>query len=93
MNPEERNGRIGSRDHAQERKQHRAEMRVAKEQERKRKYEEEIVAKASDGQRYPMPLSKCWFELEGERGSGPEGVADVHIDRIVCPVNCNALFL
>ena len=45
----------------------------------------EIVAKASDGQRYPMPLSKCWFEFEGERGSGPEGVADVHIDGIDCP--------
>ena len=52
-----------------------------------------IVAKASDGQRYPMPLSKCWFEFEGERGSGPEGVADVHIDGIVCPINCTALFL
>ena len=43
MNPEERNGRIGSRDHAQERKHHRAEIRVAKEHERKQKYEEEIV--------------------------------------------------
>ena len=32
-----------------------------------------------------MPLSKCWFEFEGERGSGPEGVADVHIDGIDCP--------
>ena len=52
-----------------------------------------IVAKASDGQRYPMPLSKCWFEFEGERGSGPEGVADVHIDGIVCPINCAALLL
>ena len=59
MNPEERNGHIGSRDHAQERKQHRAEMRVAKEHERKQKYEEEIVAKASDGQRYPLPLCEC----------------------------------
>ena len=39
-----------------------------------------IVAKASDGQRYPMPLSKCWFELDSERGSGPEGVADIHIE-------------
>ena len=39
----------------------------------------QIVAKASDGQQYPMPLSKCWFEFEGERGSGPEGVADAHI--------------
>ena len=52
-----------------------------------------IVAKASDGQRYPMPLSKCWFEFEGERGSNPEGVADVHIDGIVCPFNCTALVL
>ena len=52
-----------------------------------------IVAKASDGQRYLMPLSKCWFEFEGERGSGPEGVADVRIDGIVCPINCTALFL
>ena len=52
-----------------------------------------IVAKASDGQRYPMPLSECWFELEGERGSSPEGVADVHIDGIVCPINSAALFM
>ena len=44
-----------------------------------------IVAKASDGQRYPMPLSKCWFEFEDERGSSPEGVADVHVDEIDCP--------
>ena len=52
-----------------------------------------IVAKASDGQRYPMPLSKCWFEFEGERGSGLEGVADVLIDGIVCPIDCTALFM
>ena len=60
---------------------------------KKKKKKEKIVAKASDGQRYPMPLSKCWFEFEDERGSGPEGVADVHIDGIVCPINCTALFL
>ena len=27
----------------------------------------------------PDALSKCWFECDGKKGSGPEGVADVHI--------------
>ena len=40
---------------------------------------ETIVAKVSDGQQYPMPLSKCWLNFDGERGSGPEGVVDVTI--------------
>ena len=38
-----------------------------------------IVAKASDGQRYPMPLSKFGLKCDGERGSGPEGADDVSI--------------
>ena len=40
---------------------------------------ERIVAKASDGQRYPMPLSKFGLKCDGERGSGPEGADDVSI--------------
>ena len=35
-----------------------------------------IVAKALDGQRYPLPL--CVYMLcDSERGSGPEGVDDL----------------
>ena len=37
----------------------------------------EIVAKASDGQRYPLPLSLCLVVCDSERGSGPEGANDV----------------
>ena len=47
-----------------------------------------IVAKASDGQRYPLPLSKCWFEFEGERGSGPEEIVDVHVDGTLLHFSC-----
>ena len=36
-----------------------------------------IVAKASDGQRYPLPLSWCLVVCEREWGSGPEGADDV----------------
>ena len=36
-----------------------------------------IVAKASDGQRYPLPLSLCLVVCDDERGSGPEGADDV----------------
>ena len=36
-----------------------------------------IVAKASDGQRYLLPLSLCLAVCDGERGSGPEGADDV----------------
>ena len=38
-----------------------------------------IVAKASDGQRYPLPLSECLVVCDGERGSGPKGADDVYI--------------
>ena len=38
-----------------------------------------IVAKALDGQRYPLPLCECMLICYGERGSGPEGADDVHI--------------
>ena len=37
----------------------------------------QIVAKASDGQRYPLPLSLCLVVCDCERGSGPEGADDV----------------
>ena len=33
-----------------------------------------IAAKASDGQRYPNALSKCWFNFDGKKESG-QGVA------------------
>ena len=36
-----------------------------------------IVAKASDGQRYLLPLRLCLAVCDGERGSGPEGADDV----------------
>ena len=36
-----------------------------------------IVAKASHGQRYPMPLCECRWMCDGERGSGPEGPDDL----------------
>ena len=36
-----------------------------------------IVAKALDGQRYPLPLSECMWMCDGERGSGPEGADDL----------------
>ena len=50
---------------------------------RKRK----IVAKALDGQRYPLPLYECMWLCEGERGSGPEGAVDL------CLVSFEALGL
>ena len=37
----------------------------------------EIVAKALDGQRYPLPLCECMWVRGGERGSGPEGANDL----------------
>ena len=36
-----------------------------------------IVAKASDGQQYPLPLSLCLVVFDGERGSGPDGADDI----------------
>ena len=45
----------------------------------------EIVAKALDGQRYPLPLHVCVCECEGERGSGPKGADDL------CLVSLEAL--
>ena len=36
-----------------------------------------IVAKALDGQRYPLPLCECMWMCDGERGSGPEGADDL----------------
>ena len=44
-----------------------------------------IVAKALDGQRYPLPL--CEYMCVGERGSGPEGADDL------CFVSSEALGL
>ena len=37
----------------------------------------EIVAKALDGQRYPLPLCEYIWVSHGERGSGPEGAHDL----------------
>ena len=36
-----------------------------------------IVAKALDGQRYPLPLHEYVRMCDGERGSGPEGADDL----------------
>ena len=36
-----------------------------------------IVAKAIDGQRYPLPLCEYMWMCDGERGSGPEGADDL----------------
>ena len=46
-----------------------------------------IVAKASDGQRYPLPLCKYMWVCDGERGSGPKGADDL------CSVSFEALGL
>ena len=37
----------------------------------------EIVAKALDGQRYPLPLCEYMWVCDGERGSGPKGADDL----------------
>ena len=50
---------------------------VNKEGEEEEEEEEEIVAKALHGQRYPMPLSKCMWDRDYERGSGPGGADDL----------------
>ena len=55
-----------------ERKKKKKEKRE-KERKKQRKKEREIVAKALDGQRYPLPPSECIRICEGERGSGPKG--------------------
>ena len=36
-----------------------------------------IIAKALDGQRYPLPLCEYMWVCDGERGSGPEGADDL----------------
>ena len=46
-----------------------------------------IVAKALDGQRYPLPLCEYMWVCDGERGSGPEGADDL------CLVSFEALGL
>ena len=46
-----------------------------------------IVAKALDGQRYPLPLCEHMLMCDGERGSGPEGADDL------CLVSFEALGL
>ena len=46
-----------------------------------------IVAKALDGQRYPLPLCEYMWVYEGERGSGPKGADDL------CLVSYEALGL
>ena len=42
-----------------------------------KRHTETIVAKALDGQRYPLPLCKYMLMCDGERGSGPEGADDL----------------
>ena len=37
----------------------------------------EIVAKALDGQRYPLPLHEYLWMCDGERGSGPGEANDL----------------
>ena len=39
--------------------------------------EKKIVAKASDGQQYPLPLCECMWVCGGERGSGLERADDL----------------
>ena len=46
-----------------------------------------IVAKALDGQRYPLPLCEHMLMCDGERGSGPKGADDL------CLVSFEALGL
>ena len=46
-----------------------------------------IVAKALDGQRYPLPLCEYMWVCDGERGSGPKGADDL------CLVSFEALGL
>ena len=46
-----------------------------------------IVAKALDGQRYPLPLCEYMRVCDGKRGSGPEGAHDL------CLVSFEALGL
>ena len=53
----------------------------------KRKKEIEIVAKALDGQRYPLPLFEYMWVCDGERGRDPEGDDDL------CLVSFEALGL
>ena len=46
-----------------------------------------IVAKALDGQRYPLPLCEYMLVCDGEGGSGPKGADDL------CLVSFEALGL
>ena len=43
----------------------------------RRRRRRRIVAKALDGQRYPLPLCEYIWVYDGERGSGPEGADDL----------------
>ena len=45
------------------------------------------VAKALDGQRYPLPLCEYMWVCDNDRGSGPEGADDL------CLVSFEALGL
>ena len=42
-----------------------------------REMRKKIVAKALDGQRYPLPLCEHMFICDGERGSGSKGANDL----------------
>ena len=39
-----------------------------------------IVAKALDGQQYPLPLSEVMWVYEGKRGRGPKGANDLCLE-------------
>ena len=60
--------------------------RKEKKEKENGKKEREIVTKALDGQRYPLPLCE-YVMCDGERGSGPEGADDL------CLVSFEALGL
>ena len=51
-----------------------------------------LVAKALDGQRYPLPLCECMWVCDGERGSGPKAADDlcfVHFEALGLNLNIN----
>ena len=58
-----------------------AKRRVRKKEIRKkeRQKERKNSRKSVRWSAVPDALRKCWFECDGKKGSGPEGVADVHI--------------
>ena len=62
-------------------------MKERKNARKKGRMQDRIVAKALDGQRYPLPLCEYMWVCDGERGSSPEGADDL------CLVSFEALGL